>query len=419
MPHADSSRALEPHELPETYYLCRFDRVERRFRELEAAFQRRFDELRLTYSYKTNSLPYLLRRIHAVGIDAEVVSALEYDLARHLGLAGERIIWNGPGKSPAALEKALEDGALVHLDSLEEVGTVLRLAGEGLRRPVGLRLNLRHPEGEGHRAYSRFGLAPEALIEAARRLAAAGVTVAGLHAHLSTKARDTTVFRHLVGELAGAARRLEAAGLGGGLETLDVGGGFGWAPPEMPGLHFPSFEEIADTVHDELAPVLGRRRLILEPGIAVVGGGFAYVAPILALKEIAGRHLAVVDGSVHTVKPTRHRHPLPTTVLDAAGHPKDGPRQRYDVVGYTCMDDDYLAIDQELPELAVGDRLVIDRVGAYTLAFKPPFIRPRPAVLAEEDGRLVLAAREETLEDMLRGDIDTDADTDADADADA
>jgi diaminopimelate decarboxylase len=88
-------------------------------------------------------------------------------------------------------------------------------------------------------------------------------------------------------------------------------------------------------------------------------------------------------------------------VRDAAGGRRALPGP-IDVTGYTCMEIDVL--QRGFPgELAVGDFLVFGNVGAYTSVFKPPFIRPAPAMLATT-GRgdaFSVARRGETLDDVL------------------
>ena len=73
-----------------------------------------------------------------------------------------------------------------------------------------------------------------------------------------------------------------------------------------------------------------------------------------------------------------------------------------DVTGYTCMEVDVL--QQAFPgELAIGDFLVFGNVGAYTSVFKPPFIRPAPAMLActASGDAFPVARRAETLDDLI------------------
>lgn len=180
----------------------------------------------------------------------------------------------------------------------------------------------------------------------------------------------------------------------------------GFAPPTM-GLSFPSFPEYAQIIAGTFrmrAPELMSRTIVLEPGISMVGDAFTFYAAVTAVKVVAGRTLVFVDGSVHNVKPTRHRHELPVCALDAFSmEPKTGATRACDVVGYTCMEDDFLAVDSQLPEVEVGDILRFDNVGAYTTVLKPPFIRGAPKVYVVEGGTFKEARRAENMEVFLGG----------------
>ncbi|MBK7950856.1 MAG: alanine racemase [Deltaproteobacteria bacterium] len=386
------------------YYLVDRAALRARIRDMRGAFERRFRKLAVAYSYKTNYFPSVLRTVHAEGAWAEVVSELEYALALRLRVPTNRIVFNGPIKSDAALERALAGGSLVHIDGLEEAE---RIAAIVRRHPaadprVGLRVNLPHPEGEGHRAFSRFGLPLEALDRAVAILADAGVEVTGLHAHLATKQRSAAHFEGVATALGEAAKLVGIDRL----SSIDVGGGFGFSPAGGAGRAYPSFDEYADVIHGALArssPALVEKRLLVEPGMAMVNDVVRFVTRVEAVKQIGGRTIAVVDGSIQTVKPTRHGLNLPTRVYDAEGRPKSGPSTTCDLVGYTCMDDDYIAIDQALPHLERGDRVEIDHVGAYTAVFKPTFIRAMPAVHSIDGNRLELDLPEQRFEDFFAG----------------
>jgi diaminopimelate decarboxylase len=392
-------------ELTLPFYLFDLDRLAEKYAAIEGAFRSHFSSLIIGYSYKTNYLPAFCRLAHELGAHAEVVSMVEYRLARTLGVPGERIIYNGPAKTREDLEIALREGARVHLDSMAEVEHVVRLARQG-RRPLRVGLRVRMPLEEPGR-FSRFGLATEeGELDAAFHLLerTPAVRVTGLHAHLSTRSRSLDRFRRLATLLARAAGEV---GLDR-LETLDVGGGFGFAPAGMRGLAFPSFAEYAALlreVFDLELPGLADRVLVIEPGIALVGDCASLFARVHAIKAGETRPLLVTDASVHTVKPSRHRHNHPIEVLDEQLRPRRGPLQAYDVVGYTCMEDDYVATDVEIPRCEVGDVLRIDNVGAYSFVFKPPFIRGLPACYVTSKGRLSLARSAEEADDWIRRDV--------------
>jgi len=388
-------------------YLLDLDRLARRHGEFSDAFSRRFDRLAIAYSYKTNFLPEICRRLHRAGALAEVVSGLEYEIARRLGVPGDRIVFNGPGRPVDELRRAFSEGALVHLDSAEEVELAVELlaGGEvpGTAR-VGLRLSADLAFGRGERRLSRFGFDPrgEELRRAAERLFGAGAGAIGLHIHTSSKSRNLDVFRSLAATLGSVGAELGLVRVA----SLEAGGGFGIAPEGMTDLAFPDLDEYADAVRDELertAPGAARLPILIEPGIAMVGDAMELVAPVRAVRERNGHRVATIDASVHTVRPTRHRRALPIRALDARGAPKPGAPVVHDLVGYTCMEDDVVAAGVELPPLEPGDLVRIGGVGAYTWVFKPRFIRAAPRVLAVEAGRWTEVHPPESVEEFVYG----------------
>ena len=81
------------------------------------------------YSYKTNPVPGALRRLHALGIGAEVISHYELWLAQQLGVPADKIVFNGPGKSEAGIAEAVSAGVQVlNVNHREEIAAVARVA---------------------------------------------------------------------------------------------------------------------------------------------------------------------------------------------------------------------------------------------------------------------------------------------------
>ena len=135
------------------------------------------------YSYKTNPVPGVLRRLHERGMGAEVVSAYELWLALRLGVPPGRIVYNGPAKSPeSVIEAVRREIGLLNVNSRAELALLAATARQLGKRPrIGIRVTL--PGGWSGQFGEKVqtGAAMEAFREA---LAMPDLDVVALHCHL-------------------------------------------------------------------------------------------------------------------------------------------------------------------------------------------------------------------------------------------
>lgn len=399
-------RALDE-EFGDSFFVMDAGRFESNFHQMRQAFRAHYPNSNLGYSCKTNYIPRLCQAVIRAGGYLEVVSGMEYELALICGATPDRIIFNGPAKRPAEIEKALLGGAIVNLDGREEVEIVEALAHSYSGRPllVGLRCNFAVGPG-----FSRFGFDVEGgeLAAAFARLdRTPGCDIAGLHCHFSTAARTVESFARRTEMLLEVADRHFT---GRAPRFLNVGGGFFGKMPEDLGIqfggHVPSYQEYADAVAARV-----RRRypdgagveLVAEPGMAVVSDVLTFVARVVGVKRIRGRHLAVVSGSVHDVRPSMTDKRLALRVCRSGRQAsQDTIAGPMDLVGYTCLEADCLYGGYP-GEIAVGDYATFENMGAYTIVMRPPFIRPSPPIVAYDDkaGRYQLVRRREQPGDVL------------------
>jgi diaminopimelate decarboxylase len=379
-------------------WLADLDRARARLRAFRAAWDSRWPDVEVLYSYKTNRLPALLRALADEGAGHEVVCEAEYALAREaIGAEGPDVVVNGPAKPDALLRRAGEDGALVVVDSEAEL---VRAAAAGVRR-VGLRVALGGVGAEP----TRFGIAPGEAPAAAARAQRLGLDVEAVCAHLVSTGFDRPLAR---APRPGAAivvawppapdGHAEAAATLGALArvigagTVDLGGSFPAAP---------AVEEHADIVCAALRDSGFGGRLVLEPGRAVVSDAIDLACTVAAVKALAdGTRCVVADAGTNLLPGALWS---PPRIEAAAGGDGRSPAL---VTGPLCLNVDVVHPAAQLPELAPGDALVVRAVGAYQQAQSTQFGDLRPAVVAREDGRWRPCARRETLDDLLATDLD-------------
>ena len=110
--------------------LYAFDEVAFRenYRKLEQTFRQCYSNYQVSYSFKTNYTPYIAATVKKLGGYAEVVSGMEYYIAKQIGYEDDKIIFNGPNKGMDGIKGFLA-GCLLNVDSLQELETLCRIAG--------------------------------------------------------------------------------------------------------------------------------------------------------------------------------------------------------------------------------------------------------------------------------------------------
>jgi diaminopimelate decarboxylase len=378
-------------------WLVDVDRVRANLSAFRGAWETVWPDVEISYSYKTNRLPAIVRALAADGAGHEVVCAAEYALARDaIGAAGREIVVNGPAKPADLLRRAAADGALVIADSEDELA---RHAVAGVER-TGLRAAL---PGIGVEP-TRFGIAPRALPAAVEQAQALGLNVEALGAHLVSTGFERPLARArrlgaaitvrwppAPGGHARAANRLGRLARRLGIGAIDLGGGFPAAP---------AVAAHAEAVAKALVDSRFEGRLMLEPGRALVSDAVDLACTVVAVKRLTDdTRCVVVDAGTNFIPGALWTWPR---IEALAGDPVG----RALISGPLCLNVDVLHPATPLPEVAAGDVLIVRGVGAYQQAQATRFGDLQPAVVVREDGRWRVCVRREKLEDLLAGDLD-------------
>ncbi len=366
------------------------------------------------YSFKTNSLPWLVSFVKDRGACAEVVSEDEYSLARYLGYLDSEIIYNGPYKGERSFCDVLLAGGIVNLDSMQEIRWLADLVSRYPDRTfqAGIRVNFNLEKmcpGEttmGEES-GRFGFCYETgrFAEALKLLQEMpGVSVTGLHLHSSSKSRSVNIFRAIARMACQLQEEFDLK-----LSYIDLGGGYcgGMAGrPEYPD-YFPA---VAEELRRRFSPE--QTRLIVEPGISLISKCTTFVTGVFDTRDIKGTRYVMTDGSRFNIDPTMikssHLYHVDYTDVSAeisSEHNLSGrnPLTRQIVSGFTCMEVDRLFTCEDQPELIPGDRIIYENVGGYTMSLNPLFIQYFPAVYVRNGNKLRMVRRKWTPADYVQG----------------
>lgn len=368
-------------------YVYDFDRIAERARHLALAFGNRF---RLSYAVKSNPNRRLLAEMRRVVGLLDVSSAGELNRSLAAGWMPGETSFTGPGKTDSELASALDRRiGFVVVESVDEAQRLSRLAGaRQVLQPVLIRISpARIPRGFGVTMAGKptpFGIDEEAMAGAIETIANLDhLKLVGFHCYSGTQClNEDGIVENFEIYIDIFRRAIAMCGLD--VETLVFGAGMGipYHERDRP-LDIDAIGERVvprlDRLKDEVAP---SSDLILELGRSLVGEAGYYLVKILHIKASRGVDIAICDGGMHHSQAACglfgaivHRNYRLFKVTPR----REEAMQRYDLCGPLCTTLDRLANAVELPNLAPGDVVAVEAVGAYGLSASPVHFISRQA----------------------------------------
>lgn len=337
-------------------------------------------EVELHYAVKANPMPAVVGHL-APRVDGfDVASQGELLVALDAGMAPRDISFAGPGKTPIELEAAVAAGICVNAESLRELE---RLAEIGRRTGWTPRVALRvNPDFELKGAGMKMGGAPRQFGIDAERIPAAiaaahalGLGLEGLHVFCGSQNLSAEAIIDANRKTLELAGRL-AASHRDGFRFVNIGGGYGI--PYFPGEKRLDLGAVGTALGASIADhraALGDARVVIELGRYLVGEAGYYVCEVVDVKVSKGQTFAVVNGGLHhhLANSGNFGQVLRKNYPVVVGNRLDAPpgASAVTVVGPLCTPLDMVADRVLLPELAIGDLIVVLQSGAYGYTASP------------------------------------------------
>lgn len=378
------------------YFLIRERILQDNIEGFRRSFEKYWPNYRIGYSVKTNSLPWIIKWMHDNNVHAEVVSDEEYELATFCGFSGNNIVFNGPIKTDDFLNKAFNEKAIVNIDSERELEFIKKHA-PSIDGNLGIRININpdifSTEDVGFQEDGfRFGFCEEngelfRVIQILEELY--GHRNYGLHLHVNSISRSPKVYS-AISNYAGSI--IDKYNLHP--PFIDIGGGFFGG---VPGKATPS--DYLSVISSSLSKQVDKNEttLIIEPGSAAVGSCVELHTTVIDVKDTAHGRIVTTDGSRVHIDPLWQKSRYLYRI-----NSQRPAISRQVICGYTCMDHDRLMILENESELSVGDTVIYERVGNYTMTFGGLFIRYLPDVYVESDGSLTRVRKRIDVSDYYK-----------------
>ena len=322
------------------------------------------------YAIKANPHPHVLDQVYAAGIrhfdtaslpEVEIVKNRFSDAICHF-MAPVRQV----GSAKTAFEKYGVTDYVVDCDYELD-----KLLGE-VQTPDKLRIFVRVATPLGGALLelsSKFGCTPEDAARLLKRVAESGAAPC-ITFHVGSQCLSPFSYAQAI-EMA----RRTAAQAGVEIAALDVGGGF---PGPYTNNDVPPYHWYFDTIKEALATLPRQVPVICEPGRALIAEGMSLITQVVLRK---GDSLYLNDGVYGSFDELTlpgwtgdYAHRVFT--LDAKGKLAERPagHKAFRIYGPTCDSLDVLPRPLSLPEdIAPGDFIVFESVGAYSVAVRTSF----------------------------------------------
>ncbi len=356
------------------------------------------------FAVKATPNPFILKLLADEGFGADCSSLAELVLADRVGIRGEDVMFSSNNTPAEEFVKAREIGAIVNLDDVSHLPFLIEHAG--MPEMISFRFNP-GPEREGNRIIgdpkeAKFGVTRAQFFDAYAAAREAGATRFGLHTMVISNALELEAFSTTARMLFELARDLKDR-LDLRVEFVNLGGGFGvpYRPEESPVDLEAVGRSVRDLYEEIIVPAgLDPLRVYTESG-RLITGPHGFLVSRVRHKKGTYKNFVGLDASMaNLMRPGMYGAYHHLTVVGKETAPAD---HVYDVTGSLCENNDKFAIDRALPEIDIGDLVVIHDTGAHghAMGFNYNGKLRSAELLVRENGAVEEIRRAETLDDLF------------------
>ncbi|KKC26517.1 diaminopimelate decarboxylase [Sphingomonas sp. SRS2] len=318
----------------------------------------------IAFAVKANPNRGVLATLARAGLGADVVSGGELLRARAAGIAADRIVFSGVGKTADEMRLGLGEGIFqFNIESEPEAEMLSEVAlAMGLRAPVAFRINPNvvagtHAKISTGGSEDKFGVAYDrALAAYAHAAGLPGLDIRGVAVHIGSQLTDLGPSRAAFEKIGALIADLRAAGHA--IVTADLGGGLG--VPYDPAKPIPPLPADYGAMVCEVTRGWNVR-LLFEPGRVIVGNAGVLLSRVIRVKPGVSDPFVVVDAAMNDLM----RPSLYDAWHDIRAVSPDGAVMTANIVGPICESGDTFAKKRVMDTVGPGDLVTFMTAGAY------------------------------------------------------
>ncbi len=358
------------------------------------------------FAVKATPNPSILKILQECGCGTDCSSATELMLSDAVGLSGKEIMFSSNNTPVGEFKQAGDLGAIINLDDITHISSVEEELGF-IPETISCRYN---PGGVfeisngimDNPGEAKYGMTFDQLADAFCILKEKGAKELGIHAFLASNTVTNGYYPMLAKVLFETAVRLkEKTGIGPKFINLSGGVGVAYRPDQKPndiGIIGKGVQKVYEEV---LTPAgMGDVAIYTELGRFMLAPYGCLVTKAIHEKHTYKEYIGVDACAVDLMRPAMYGAYHHITV---AGKEEASCDHKYDVTGSLCENNDKFAVDRMLPEIEMGDLLVIHDTGAhgYSMGYNYNGKLRSAELLLKEDGTVEQIRRAETYQDYF------------------
>lgn len=358
------------------------------------------------FAVKACPNPFLINILKEYGCGCDCSSYTELMMSSAIGCTGKDIMFSSNDTPAEEYAYAYKLGATINLDDITHIDFLEDTIGTIPKR-ISCRYN---PGGTfelgngimDNPGDAKYGMTTEQIFDAFRILKEKGAEEFGIHAFLASNTVANEYYPELAKRLFELAVKLKEE-TGANIKFINLSGGVGipYTPDQKPNDIRVIGEGVRKVYEEVLVPAgMGDVEIYSEMGRFMMGPYGCLVTKAIHEKHTHKEYIGVDACAVNLMRPAMYGAYHHITVAGKEDAPCD---HKYDVTGSLCENNDKFAIDRMLPQIDMGDLLVIHDTGAHGFAMGYNYNGKLKSaeLLLKEDGSVQMIRRAETPQDYF------------------
>ncbi len=360
----------------------------------------KWPKLEIFYAMKANYNIGILRLLKDADAKVDIVSPAEAILCLEIGFSPENLLFTANNITEKEMHEVHKLGLLFNIGSLS------RLEKYGKAFPgskVCIRFNPdvvagSHVNIQTGGNITKFGILMQDVQEVKKIIQSYNLTVVGLHEHTGSGIAETEKVYQSMTNLLSIAKAENFPDL----EFIDFGGGLK-VPyhPDERRIDYLKFGEIISEIFSDFCKNYGKKLVLrFEPGKYIVTESGYLIVQVNTFKNNRGRLIVGTNsGFPQLIRPSFYNayHHIANLTNP------DGEMQKYDICGNICETGDVFASQRDLPEVRIGDYLVLENAGAYCYSMGGIYnLRAMPSEVLFYKGKAHLIRKQLTNEELVK-----------------